>query len=99
MTEVDTEEHLSMRILQTAALAAVILGASVICSAGIAVDTPSTTGAKFYFVNLKDGATVSEPLKVIFGLSSMGSAPAGTENEGTGQQHLFIYRPEFGQEP
>ena len=88
-----------MRILQTAALAAVILGASVICSAGIAVDTPSTTGAKYYFVNLKDGATVSEPLKVNFGLSSVGSAPAGTENEGTDQQHLFIYRPEFGQEP
>ena len=88
-----------MRIFQTAALAAAVLGASVMGSASIAGDTPSKPGAKVYFVNLEDGATVSGPVKVIFGLSGMGVAPAGVEKEGTGHHHLFVNRPELGKGP
>lgn len=62
-----------------------------------AQDTPSPDGAKVYFVNLEDGATVESPFKVIFGLSGMGVAPAGTEKEQTGHHHLFINRPPFGE--
>ena len=56
----------------------------------MAQSTPSAEGATVYFVNLEDGATVTSPFKVIFGLSGMGVAPAGTEKENTGHHHLFI---------
>ncbi len=88
-----------MTIFRTTVLAAALIGASAFATAGIAGDTPSTPGAKVYFVNLKDGATVSGPVKVIFGLSGMGVAPAGIEKEGTGHHHLFINRPELGKGP
>lgn len=46
--------------------------------------------AKLYFVNLRNGQTVTSPVRVIFGLSGMGVAPAGVEKEGTGHHHLLI---------
>lgn len=58
-------------------------------------ETPSTPGAMVYFANLSDGDTVSGPVKVIFGLSGMGVAPAGVEMEGTGHHHLFVNRAPF----
>ncbi|SFI47549.1 DUF4399 domain-containing protein [Jannaschia pohangensis] len=65
---------------------------------GWAQDTPAPEGAMVYFVNLEDGATVTSPVTVIFGLSGMGVAPAGTEKENTGHHHLLIDRPAFGSE-
>ncbi len=47
-------------------------------------------GAKDYFINLKDGDTVSSPFLVQFGLSGMGVAPAGVEKPNTGHHHLLI---------
>lgn len=47
-------------------------------------------GARLYFVNLSDGATVGSPVKVVFGLSGMGVAPAGVEKAGTGHHHLLV---------
>ncbi len=52
---------------------------------------------RLHFVNLSDGDTVSGPVKVVFGLSGMGVAPAGIEKEGTGHHHLLIDRPPMGQ--
>lgn len=46
--------------------------------------------ARLYFVNLRNGMTVTSPVKVIFGLSGMGVAPAGVEKEGTGHHHLLV---------
>ena len=60
-------------------------------------ETPSPPGAKVYFVNLADGDTVKGPVKVVFGLSGMGIAPAGIEKEGTGHHHLFVNRAPFGE--
>ena len=88
-----------MRIFRTAILAAALVGASTFGSGVFAGDTPSTPGAKVYFVNLKDGATVQGPVKIVFGLSGMGVAPAGIEKEGTGHHHLFINRPALGKGP
>lgn len=68
-------------------------------SVAVAAETPSVKGATVYFVNLKDGATVKSPFKVIFGLAGMGVAPAGTEKEHTGHHHLLINRPPLGQGP
>src|SRR5580692_9968809 len=55
-----------------------------------AAQTPSPTGAKVYFINLKDGDTVTSPFLVQFGLSGMGVAPAGVEKPNTGHHHLLI---------
>ena len=73
----------------------------LLCSSMIAMagETPSPPGAKVYFVNLADGATVSSPVKVVFGLSSMGVAPAGTEKVNTGHHHMLIDRPALGKGP
>ena len=56
---------------------------------------PSTApdGAKAYIISPKDGDTVSGPVKVQFGLSGMGVAPAGTQVENTGHHHLLIDDP------
>jgi len=50
-----------------------------------------------YPVNLSNGDTVSGPVKVIFGLSGMGVAPAGTEADNTGHHHIFLNRAPFGE--
>jgi hypothetical protein len=52
--------------------------------------TPSPQGAAVYFINLKDGDTVTSPFKVQFGLTGMGVAPVGVQNERTGHHHLLI---------
>lgn len=67
--------------------------------AALAGDTPAPEGAEAYFVNIEDGATVSSPVTVIFGLSGMGVAPAGTEKENTGHHHVLVDRPPFGEGP
>jgi hypothetical protein len=69
------------------------------CMVAVAGETPSPPGAKVYFVNLADGATVSSPVKVIFGLSGMGVSPAGTEKENTGHHHMLIDRAALGKAP
>ena len=56
----------------------------------VAAQTPSPAGAKVYIINLKDGAEVSSPFLVQFGLSGMGVAPAGVEKPNTGHHHLLI---------
>ncbi len=66
-------------------------------TAGFAGETPSAPGTTQYFVNLKDGDTVKSPVKVIFGLSGLGVAPAGVEKENTGHHHILLDRPPLGQ--
>ena len=50
-------------------------------------------GAKVYFKNLKDGQSVSSPVKIEFGVDKMTvakKAPAGQIAEGIGHHHLLI---------
>lgn len=61
--------------------------------------TPAPEGAEVYFVNVEDGATVSSPITVVFGLKGMGVAPAGTEKDNTGHHHILINRVAFGEGP
>lgn len=77
-------------------LAAVTL---LLTGAASAQDTPAPDDARVYFVNLEDGATVSSPVTVIFGLEGMGVAPAGTEKENTGHHHILLNRPPLGEGP
>ena len=50
----------------------------------------SVAGAKVYFIEPMNGATVSSPFKVKFGLVGMGIAPAGVNLKNTGHHHLLI---------
>ncbi len=59
-------------------------------TAPTAAQTASPAGAKVYIINLQDGAEVTSPFLVQFGLSGMGVAPAGVEKPNTGHHHLLI---------
>ena len=73
-----------MRKLLLAALALLIMTGSAIAQ------TAAPEGAKVYFIEPADGAVVSGPVTVRFGLSGMGVAPAGVEKAKTGHHHLLI---------
>lgn len=55
----------------------------------------SPEGAKLYFVTPQDGAVISGPVKVGFGLSGMGVAPAGVARDNTGHHHILINKDEL----
>jgi hypothetical protein len=50
----------------------------------------SPEGARAYIVSPANGAEVSSPVTIVFGLEGMGVAPAGVEQENTGHHHLLI---------
>jgi len=52
--------------------------------------TPSPEGAMVYLIAPKDGAVLSGPVTVQFGLKGMGIAPAGIDFPDTGHHHLMI---------
>lgn len=79
--------------------AAFALGCGCAALPAVAGDTPAPEGASVYFANLENGAVVSSPVTVIFGLSGMGVAPAGIEKENTGHHHILVDRPPFGEGP
>lgn len=47
-------------------------------------------GAKVFFVNLKDGQTVSSPVEVKMGVSGMSVDSAGVVKAGSGHHHILI---------
>lgn len=61
--------------------------------------TPAPEGASLYFVGIEDGASLKNPVTLVFGLRGMGVAPAGIEKAGTGHHHLLINRPPLGEGP
>ncbi|TDX01326.1 DUF4399 domain-containing protein [Dinghuibacter silviterrae] len=65
--------------------------------AGMKMDTAAVAalpaipdGAKVFFKNLKDGAKVTSPLKVEFGVEGIALDTAGTLKPGSGHHHLLI---------
>lgn len=69
--------------------AALLLGASATAWADMP-RTPAPEGAKVYFIEPADGATVGQTFTVKFGLKGMGVAPAGVDAPATGHHHLLI---------
>ena len=51
--------------------------------------------ARIFFANLEDGAALSSPFTVEFGLEGMDVVPAGTEQEFSGHHHLLIDQAEL----
>jgi Domain of unknown function (DUF4399) len=64
-------------------------GGSGLIHPGGGADAPPA-GVSVYFINLKDGDSVSSPFKVQFGLVGMGVAPVSVEKPNTGHHHLII---------
>ncbi|MCY1408710.1 hypothetical protein D9M71_240380 [compost metagenome] len=52
--------------------------------------TPAPEGASVYFIAPANGASVTGPINVRFGLKGMGVAPAGTDVPATGHHHLLV---------
>jgi hypothetical protein len=77
------------RMLLAAALT--MLSGSVFAADAPALPTTKApAGAEVYIISPKDGATLSSPLTVRFGLKGMGVAPAGVSKEHTGHHHLLV---------
>lgn len=72
-----------------AALAASPLGAPALAG-GELERTPAPTGAEVYLISPANGATVSSPVTLRFGLRGMGVAPAGIDKANTGHHHVLI---------
>ncbi len=68
--------------------------ASQRAEAELGLPQAASPGAKVYFISPQDDAEVTSPVKVQFGLSGMGVAPAGVNQAGTGHHHLLIDGPE-----
>lgn len=78
---------MSLRTLITATAAAF-----AVSSTSFAQDfrQPAPEGAKVYFLEPANGAAISGPVTVKFGLSGMGVAPAGVEQKNTGHHHVLV---------
>lgn len=61
--------------------------------AGTTATLAASQGPKAYIISPEDGATVSSPVTVVFGLEGFGVAPAGTVKEKTGHHHLIVDAP------
>jgi len=64
--------------------------ALIAASQAFAGPSPSPEGARSYIISPADGAVVSSPVLVQFGLANAGVAPAGVDKPGTGHHHLLI---------
>lgn len=75
-----------MKIISSLIVTTVISFSSFLLAGGAtAEDGPSA-----YIISPENGATLSNPVTVRFGLSGVGVAPAGVEREKTGHHHLLI---------
>lgn len=76
--------------IRTMALAAAFAFAATMTA--LADDTASAwpSDAEAYIVSPADGAEVTSPVTVVFGLKGLGVAPAGVEKPNTGHHHLLI---------
>jgi hypothetical protein len=64
-----------------------VLVAGLMLIASVAQAAPAK---RVYFVEPKNGAVVSSPFKVVFGVSAMAIAPAGEIVADSGHHHLLI---------
>ena len=61
--------------------------------------TASVSGARVFFISPADGDTVTNPVKVVFGIEGMAVVAAGDDTPHSGHHHLLIDTglPELGQ--
>jgi hypothetical protein len=67
------------------------LGACLLAASSLAQDrSAAPAGAEVYIISPANGATVTGPVTVRFGLKGMGIAPAGVKFDNTGHHHLLV---------
>lgn len=72
-------------------LTCALLGTGVLTQAGAeGMTSTAPEDAALYIIEPKDGDTVESTFTVKFGLSGMGVAPAGVDQDKTGHHHLII---------
>ncbi len=76
--------------MKTLLASSLILLTSSIAANASPLITEAPENAKVYFVSPKDGDTVKNTFKIVFGLSNMGVAPAGVNQKNTGHHHLLV---------
>jgi hypothetical protein len=54
---------------------------------------PAPAGAEAYIIEPVDGARVTNPVRVVFGLKGYGVAPAGVDRNDAGHHHLLVDVP------
>ena len=52
--------------------------------------TQSAEGARVFFITPQDGATVTSPVTIEFGLERMDVVPAGVDEPNSGHHHLLV---------
>jgi len=72
-----------------------LLAITTFAGPAFAAGTPRPPDAEVYIISPADGATVTSPFVVQFGLRGMGVAPAGIEKPNTGHHHLFVDVDQF----
>jgi hypothetical protein len=73
--------------------AAAPAAAPVAAPAAAPTRKPAPAGAMAYIIEPADGATVTNPVRVVFGLKGFGVAPAGVERADAGHHHLLVDAP------
>jgi hypothetical protein len=69
----------------------IAVGACLLAAMGSAQDrSAAPAGAEVYIISPVNGATVTGPVTVRFGLKGMGIAPAGVKFDNTGHHHLLV---------
>jgi len=78
----------------------ILMGVLAACGQGVRAEgagalqpTPAPEGAHLYFISPVDGARLTNPVTIRFGLAGMGVAPAGVQNPKAGHHHLIIDAP------
>jgi len=64
--------------------------AKTVTEAAVLPRTPSVEGARVFFITPADGATVSNPITVEFGIEGMEVVKAGDNQPHSGHHHLLI---------
>ena len=81
------------RILVLAAMATLVQACSGGNDSQQAADQPPAAAeevARVFIASPANGATVSSPITVVFGIENFGLAPAGTQDAETGHHHLLV---------
>lgn len=74
-----------------------LLHALPLLAAGAFAAPALAEGPTVYFISPEDGAVLTSPVTVRFGLTGWGIAPAGVDMPATAHHHLLLNRPPFGE--
>ena len=84
---INSQNHGGFNVLKR--IITLVLMSVLVCVSAFAA-TPAPDNAAVYIISPANGAVVTSPVTVKFGLKGMGVAPAGVDKKDTGHHHLLI---------